>query len=158
MTVKIGFTGGRHLNEPLIYGRLYMQVKRNLPPSFSKFITGGAEGADSIIGQWLVEEMPLGMFHKIIVPHNRSQVDSWWTYNDRALELKDLGYLEVQYMPEGTTYKDRNQEIVNQSNWVLGFPAYDERDPRSLRSGTWQTIRMARKADKLLAFYTSFKE
>ena len=43
-------------------------------------------------------------------------------------------------------YKDRNQDIVNMGTGaLLAAPAYPEDDRRSKRSGTWQTIRMARK-------------
>jgi hypothetical protein len=32
---------------------------------------------------------------------------------------------------------------------MFGFPAYPENDTRSRRSGTWQAVRMARRAGKL---------
>lgn len=146
--VNIGFTGGRQVDDVVVYGNLYKYVKLLYPPLGSSFITGACVGADSIIGQWLVEEMPHGHFHHIIVPNNKSRVDYWWQTSERAQELISLGFLTVQYMPPSTTYKDRNQAIVNRSDWVYGFPAYDQDDLRSLRSGTWQTIRMAIKAEK----------
>jgi hypothetical protein len=52
-------------------------------------------------------------------------------------------------MPAGTTYADRNAVLVKRGTFVCGLPAYPEDDPRSRRSGTWQTIRMARRAGKL---------
>ena len=52
-------------------------------------------------------------------------------------------------MPWGTTYADRNYQLVHRGTMLFGFPAYPEKDPRSARSGSWQTIRMARRAGTL---------
>ena len=52
-------------------------------------------------------------------------------------------------MPPGSTYRDRNARLVAEADIVFAFPAYTEDDPRSLRSGTWQAARMARKAGSL---------
>lgn len=56
-------------------------------------------------------------------------------------------------VPMGRTSHDRkprNQRVVDESTVVYGLPAYPEEDPRSERSGTWQTIRIARRARKLI--------
>jgi hypothetical protein len=45
-------------------------------------------------------------------------------------------------------YSERNRAIVAASTFLIGAPLYPEDDPRSLRSGTWQTIRYARKTRK----------
>lgn len=52
-------------------------------------------------------------------------------------------------MPPGTTYADRNARLVDEAHAVFAFPAYPEDDPRSLRSGSWQAARLARRAGKL---------
>jgi hypothetical protein len=52
-------------------------------------------------------------------------------------------------MPAGTDYADRNAELVKRGAVLHGFPAYTEDDRRSRRSGTWQAIRMARRAQKM---------
>ena len=52
-------------------------------------------------------------------------------------------------MQPGTDYQARNARLVAEATAVFGLPAYPEEDPRSERSGTWQTIRIARRADKL---------
>jgi hypothetical protein len=52
-------------------------------------------------------------------------------------------------MPLGTTYADRNYQLVQRAAMVFGFPAYLEDDPRSKRSGTWQALRMSRRAGNL---------
>lgn len=48
------------------------------------------------------------------------------------------------------TYSARNHAIVTASTLLIAVPRYPEDDYRSLRSGTWQTIRYARKANKLV--------
>lgn len=72
-----------------------------------------------------------------LVPPNRSLVsDVARAASDEIVEITDG--------PDG--YKRRNQEIVNRSDVLLAFPMYPENHPLSRRSGTWQTIRMARRA------------
>jgi hypothetical protein len=44
-------------------------------------------------------------------------------------------------------YKERNRDIVRVSRVLLACPLYPESHSRSARSGTWQTVRMARKAN-----------
>jgi hypothetical protein len=43
------------------------------------------------------------------------------------------------------TYRERNLDIVTYSRLLIACPAYPEQDARSARSGTWQTVRFARK-------------
>lgn len=45
-------------------------------------------------------------------------------------------------------YNKRNQEIVTASGILLACPRFPESDARSARSGTWQTIRMMKRARK----------
>lgn len=135
--LAIGFTAARDLGDQ---GQSVIAcVLDRLPPA-ARYITGGAIGGDALIGRWLVERWP-GAHHVVIVPADKSRVDPWWLTVDVAVEAIP--------MPAGTTYKDRNAEIVRRSVMLFGFPAYPEDDPRSARSGSWQTIRMARRARKL---------
>lgn len=132
MLEAIGFTASRDLD----YGG--MQVIENVlaqVPLARRYVTGGARGGDACIGRWLREHRPWSE-HVIIVPANRSQADPWWEVYRSSVTVIE--------MEPGTTYKDRNAAIVAASSAVFGLPAYPEVDPRSRRSGTWQTIRIAR--------------
>jgi len=45
---------------------------------------------------------------------------------------------------------ERNKDIVDNSEWLLAFP----RDMNEVeKSGTWSTVRYARKLDKLISIY-----
>lgn len=72
-----------------------------------------------------------------VVPPNRSLV------SEKAVSLSGL-VEDIAPGPNG--YKRRNQTIVDESDRILAFPGYPEDHPKSRRSGTWQTIRMARRA------------
>lgn len=80
--------------------------------------------------------------HVVIVPADRSQVDPWW------VEPQWAGRVTVIEMAPGTSYADRNAALVHWGDELAGFPAWPERAPGSQRSGTWQTIRLCRKAGK----------
>lgn len=103
-----------------------------------RYITGGAIGGDAFIGLYLVLTQP-SKEHVVYVPHNTSQVDWWWE-TDAARATGAV----INVFHKGP-YAERNQSIVDVSNILCGLPAYPEFDGRSRRSGTWQTIRMARR-------------
>lgn len=43
-------------------------------------------------------------------------------------------------------FRARNRDIVSESRLMVACPKHPERDPRALHSGTWQTVRLARRA------------
>ena len=108
-------------------------------PSAERYVTGAAEGGDAFTGAWLYWNRR-DAEHVVVLPADRSRVAWWWL---------DLEAVTVVEMPTGSTYADRNLELVTRGTAVCGFPSYPEDDPRSRRSGTWQTIRMSRRAGKL---------
>jgi hypothetical protein len=135
----VSFTAARELDHGgrvTIEGILVTEV-----PLAARYITGGARGGDAYIGEWLYRNRR-DAEHVVVVPADRSQVDPWW-------EKYEPGRVTVVEMPPGTTYRDRNAVLVKRADVVFGLPAYPEDHPQSRRSGTWQTIRMARRAGKL---------
>lgn len=142
--LAVSFTAARDLDDQ---GReVIINVLTGVPHA-DRYITGGCRGGDAFIGRWLFDNRP-GAEHVIIVPADRGRVDSWWLGLPWGSWLPG-GPVKVVHMPWGTTYADRNARLVEEGTMVVGFPAYPEDDPRSRRSGTWQTIRYARKAGKL---------
>jgi hypothetical protein len=102
-------------------------------PEFDRFVTGGCNGFDAKMGLYLYNHFP-DKVHLVIVPDNKGQVD-WW--------FKGLPRVMIRYMPPGTTYRQRDQAIVDASDEVFYCAQYPEADPRSQRSGTWLTKRLA---------------
>lgn len=112
-----------------------------------EYVTGAAIGVDAEVGTLLTRLCPAAV-HTVIVPADRKAVDAWWTRLPYQVEK-----LRVVYMPPGTSYRDRNQELVDRATMLVAYPAFPEVDLRSRRSGTWQTVRMARRAEKPVKTY-----
>ena len=141
-TLAISFTASRDLDkggQEVILNVLHTGI-----PLAAQYITGGARGGDAFIGRWLFGHRPEAE-HIVVLPADRSQIDPWW----EAVPVGTGVDLYVIEMRPGTTYRDRNAELVRLGTAVCAFPACEEDDPCSRRSGTWQTARMARKAGKL---------
>ena len=137
--LAVSFTAARDLDDA---GRdVITNVLTTAVPLADRYITGGAVGGDAFIGRWLYENRPEAE-HIVIVPADKSRVDPWWLTVSGPVP-------ELILMPHGSTYRERNIRVVAEGTMVFGFPAYPEDDMRSLRSGSWQAIRMARRAAKL---------
>lgn len=129
----LGFTGTRFMNGAgARVGRAFSGMK-----VFDEYVTGACVGFDAVAGMAMVIKRPLAR-HRVIVPANRAQISRWWDS-----PWVTSGHVIVEEMPESTTYKDRNQAIVNRSTELFYCAAFPEDHPKSLRSGTWQTVRMA---------------
>lgn len=106
------------------------------------YVTGGAAGGDSVIGHWLAENFPAAK-HVVLLPTRlptqKDQFDSWW---DRLTTGIKVHVVDPNLL---TSTRDRNRNIVSRAEVLYAFPAYKEDHSKSLRSGTWQTIRMARR-------------
>jgi hypothetical protein len=132
--VMIGISGTREMPTALQAERI-RQLIRGLQPG-TTVVTGACVGVDALAAK-IAFSTP-GIHVMTVVPANRKAVDpNWQRYCHDFYE-----------MPLGTSYRDRNLYIVDLCDWLLAFPMYAEWDGRSTRSGTWQTIRLARKAGK----------
>lgn len=129
----VGFTGSR------IRPRAQHQVTitehlRHLH-SATGFVTGACIGIDHYLGVTLVEMYP-DREHTVVVPANRSRICRWWDRYDSRVRVVE--------MEPGTSYAARNLRLVGRSGALVGYPLRPE--DRSMPSGSWQTIRMARRA------------
>ncbi len=129
--MKIAFSGARYLDDQ--QHRILMTSLGTLDGiQGDEFTSGACVGVDCFIGRWCAERFSK-VIHRVVVPANRTRVGdySWAT--------------EVLEMPDGTTYRDRNYKMLEFADVLLAFPAYAEENLKSKRSGTWQTIREARR-------------
>lgn len=142
--LSVSFTASRNADRPAWEG-VMLNVLATGVPFADCYITGACTGGDAMIGWWLLHSRPEAE-HVVIVPADRSRVDPWWERFTIDAEVTVIA------MPRGTTYADRNKRLV-EADQVFAFPEYPEADPRSRRSGTWQTARMARRAGKLAQWH-----
>lgn len=133
----VSFTAARNMDQAAREG-IVTSVLTVHVPHVERYVTGACVGGDTFIGRWLFWNRP-DAEHVVVVPADRSRVDPWW------LEAGDPAVTVIE-MPVGTSYGRRNARLVIEADAVFAFPAYPEDAPRSLRSGTWQTVRQARKA------------
>jgi hypothetical protein len=100
------------------------------------FVTGGAVGVDTVVARAAREFFP-DAHHLVVVP---GRADCRW---NRDLRRE----FEVRYGPErsttGATYMARNDLLVRYADELYAFPWTSDEEGRS---GTWATIRRARKA------------
>lgn len=66
--------------------------------------------------------------------------------NHRGEAAYRMPYTEYNIMHPEKPYLARNADIVSFANALVAAPQYEETHPKSAHSGTWQTIRLARKA------------
>lgn len=139
----VGFTGSRQEPTP-------EQWARHLYPHLgqlgyaSGFVTGGCVGIDHIVGRWLFHHYP-ERHHTVVVPADRSRVAAWWRHYLPGGAGPVATNLTVIEMPPGTDYRSRNVRLVGLCEILIGYPQYGEGHPRSQRSGSWQTLRLARQ-------------
>jgi len=134
MTI-VGFTGSRVLaqkKESIVSNRLQECVRLGM----TQAITGACKGIDSFIALYLVSEFP-EISQTIVVPSNRKFV---------SMDIMKLFDSKVNYiyMPNDSNYRDRNIKIVELSEVMDAFWT-----GKKTYSGTYMTINIAKKADKL---------
>lgn len=128
--VRRAFTGTR--NPPPSAKNTVRLYLMTLDPEVDELVIGCCIGVDTIVGE---EGHKLGFQVHGVVPANRSQVPPYWIDFCTSWE----------FMPKDTDYMDRNQRIVDISTDLTAFPL-DAVEHQ--RSGTWATVRRARKASK----------
>lgn len=145
--MRLGFTGTREVPDELVD-----DVKRfvsSCARGYDEFTTGACVGFDAIAAWRLAATRPEAT-HRLVVPANRSQVDMDLVraFTQRMLHpsREFSGTYIVEFMPEGTSYKQRNERIVSYADGMCAVVGYPEDHGKSRRSGSWQTIRIARRA------------
>lgn len=132
--LSYGFTGTRAINED---SEVIVDRVLNRLPIPDRVVTGACVGIDQYVSRWYAEHLSVPQI--VFVPGDRSRVNP-----DFVLEMLENPLVLVHFMPRNSTYRDRNVKIVENSTKLIGFPEYRESHPKSTRSGTWQTIRLAR--------------
>lgn len=129
-----GFTGPRALRNGQRETLLTPLVKEL--GHFQQFVTGAAYGLDTAAAEVCYELWPDAQ-HTLVVPaawHNRDVVQ--WAFERE---------FEIIMAPGKDTVRDaymaRNDMMVNLLTKLFAFPTTPER----MRSGTWATIRRARR-------------
>jgi hypothetical protein len=144
--VRLGFTGTRSWPAEADAARatLHVQVVCSQTQA-DEFTTGAAVGFDALAANYLLDAFP-GATHRLVVPSNWSQVDLSVVERFRWLEAVDPEHYVIELMSDHSTYEQRNRRVVACSDALCAVVGYPERHGKSLRSGSWQTIRIARAA------------
>jgi predicted Rossmann-fold nucleotide-binding protein len=137
MPPRIGWTGSREMTP-----EMEQFIRRAIEVFDAEVIviTGGCVGVDAYVAAYAHKH---GLHVHTILPFNRAQVDPLWRQHCTTYDE----------MPKGSNYRRRNQEIVRQSDRLYAVPRWPQNHPSSRRSGTWQTIRLARAANKPCYIY-----
>lgn len=136
---RMGFTGTRSVPFDRVADVLAFLTRES--HEFDEFTTGACTGFDAIAAHYLIDQNPNAL-HRLVVPANRSQVDG--EIIERFRRLEDDRHV-IEYMPEGTSYRERNERILDHSDALLAVADHPEIHSKSVRSGTWMTVRIARR-------------
>jgi hypothetical protein len=135
---RIAFTGASHPISGWEEDDLGRILKK-APPN-STFISGAARGMDTILALTAYELFPKNN-HILVVPgapHNGATVNF-------ARVAKNFEIIEMPHtFSNSKSYMARNDKLVELADELWAFPNEAE---EKLRSGTWSTVRRARKAD-----------
>jgi hypothetical protein len=126
---------GYDVSQAIVHRALF-----GLPEGDKEFTTGAAFGIDTIVYYEAVSMYPEA-FHRVCAPLGMKHNE------DVLFTARRLGH-EIIYVPGG--YMKRNDELVAQCDVLLAFPRSAKEE---LRSGTWATIRRARKAGKEIRLF-----
>ncbi len=135
--MRLGFTGTRSVGgyESDIHDFLDQFIEKG-----TEFTTGACTGFDSIAARFFINAKPEAT-HRLIVPSNRRQIDANLL---TVFGAWPTGWALVEYMPKTSDYRDRNVRILDYADKLIAVAEYPEDHGKSTRSGTWQTVRLAR--------------
>jgi hypothetical protein len=132
VTMIIGFTASRKPNL-LVYSAYMTFIEHTIESlEADAFVSGACVGGDEIVALMVARYHPTKQ-NIVIVPANLSQV------SQNAIDVAT----EVIRMPRGTSYRERNTEIVLRADRMIAFWNGQQ------RSGTLMTINIARRAGKI---------
>lgn len=132
--MNITFTGTR--KPPEHTANLIRWVLLGLPAT-SGLIVGGAVGVDELVALEAIG-MGRGKYVHAVLPCTTDPADLPWL---RSVD-------SVTQMERGTSFKQRDTRMVEMGDRTIAFPLHPETDATMLRSGTWMTVRIARRAGK----------
>ncbi len=136
-------------------------ISKNLPPLSNKivgeavlwaknyyypheWVSGCAHGVDTVFAEAAFIEDP-GSCHRLVVPsadHNTLLIERWESLIVDNPFKCSIEYASTKYMNSARAYMDRNDQLVSHLTHLLAFPLTPE---EVQRSGTWSTVRRARK-------------
>jgi len=131
----IGFSGSRKVLEQDAIEKIeeILFVLRLNFKNEATIVTGGCIGVDA-----LVARLAAGLLFKVftIIPANTRAVDKYWAV-----------YAKESFIFKEGSYKNRNEKIVEVSDILVALVSVPEFDKNGefTHSGTWQTVRLARK-------------
>lgn len=132
----IGFTATRHVrgeSDEAVIDRVLLDLWSE---GIRDIVTGGCYGGDAVIA---AAAKARGFRVHTVLPAVMAQVDGRWKEHCTTWE---------QTAMTAEPYRTRNERIVALADRLVAFPERAEDDPRSRRSGTWMTVRIARRAGK----------
>lgn len=145
--LRLGITGSRELltERQEYHLGLLIHTAMRMTTGTREFHHGCATGADETGHQYAMT-VPGIQIHGH-PGHGNNNRSPW----QMVIRVDDFALLH------GTRpYKVRNHDIVQTIHLLIACPQYAETNPLSARSGTWQTVRLARRAHKPIIIVTSY--
>lgn len=130
--MRVGFTGTRRLDEK---GKKLVEELIASMTEDDELVVGACVGADIYAAQCAIAS---GHPVHAVVPAIRKLVAPDWPKYSTSFEL----------MRPDTSYRERNAKIVSLSRRIIAVAEYPEQHDKSIRSGTWQTVRIGRRWHK----------
>ncbi len=128
--MNLGFTGTQHGLTWAQRGRLIVILRSSFDPHHDVFHHGDCVGADAMA-------------------HDLAHKEGYQIVRHPPLDPKHRAFCNEGVQRKLKRYLDRNHDIVNESDVLIACP-YQAKEV--MRSGTWATIRYARKRGKQVIF------